>query len=191
LITPPLILYGVKTMVFLPNAIAANQAATEAMHQMVEGGFSTVQLAPVRGLRFAIRRSTTESALWQAKDSCVGFLNADGQNVLVWWDNNVNLIKRRIGATPSCTAISGCNVAGGQEEILPYDVTPNISIRQDGTTAVFRYYNQSGSQIPTPVCSPTTIRRVDIAFVAQTGNGVFDEGQAQERIASSVAIRVP
>src|SRR3990167_6976393 len=39
---PVLIFYGVKTLVFLPKALAANDAATEVLHQMIEGGFSTL-----------------------------------------------------------------------------------------------------------------------------------------------------
>ena len=62
--TPPLMFQGVQTMVFLPRALAVNEAGTEAMHQIVEGGFSTLAgQTTVRGLRFAVRRSSTEAAL--------------------------------------------------------------------------------------------------------------------------------
>src|SRR3989338_10857052 len=68
---PVLIFYGVKTLVFLPKALAANEAATEVLHQLIEGGFSTLsgRTSPIRGLRFAILtvptgQSASSPALW-------------------------------------------------------------------------------------------------------------------------------
>jgi len=45
---------------------------------------------------------------------------------------------------------------------------------------LFQYYSPGG-----------IVRRVDVAFVAQTGSGLFEEGNAREDIRSSVTIRVP
>ena len=36
--TTPLVFHGVKTMVFLPNALSANRTATGIVEQVVEGG---------------------------------------------------------------------------------------------------------------------------------------------------------
>ena len=181
---PPLLSYGVRTMVFLPRALAVNQVAGEVMQQLIEGGFSTLPgvTAPVRGLRFALRRSATEPALWLAEASCVGFVTSDNQSVLLRLDGGV--IRRSL-ASASCP----CQVPV-TEEIIPYDALGNVQITTTG--ALFQYYNQSGALIPAPGCPPSSsIRRVDIALVAQTGSGVFEEGQAREPVVSSVAIRVP
>ncbi len=183
--TPLLVFHGVKTLVFLPKALAVNEAAMEVLHQMVEGGFSTLSgQTTLRGLRFAVRRSATDPALWLAEASRVGFLSADGQYVLLRLD--AEAIKRSVVASPSCSPTPGT------EEVIPYQAAGLVRILPTGS--LFRYYNQSGTtevQLP-PLCPPpTTIRRVDIAFTAQIGNGNFDEGNARENITSSVAIRVP
>ncbi|MBI4003442.1 MAG: hypothetical protein HY353_00295 [Candidatus Omnitrophica bacterium] len=188
LVTPILVFHGVKTLVFLPKALAANDAATEVLHQVIEGGFSTLTGQPtVRGLRFAVRRSATEPALWLAEASRIGFRTADGQSILLRWDDLVasQEVIRRSLPTPSCTPTIGT------EEVLPYHAQGIVRILP--TVRLFRYYNQSGVEVNNPpTCPPpATIRRVDIAFTAQTGNGVFDEGDAREDITSSVAIRVP
>ncbi len=184
--TPQLVLQGVKTMVFLPRALAVNQAAAEIEHQIIEGGFSTLAGQPIiRGLRFAVKMGT-QSALWLVEANRIGFLNADGQYVVVWFDGT--RMNRGLVASPACPLTA--NPAG---EFLPYDVvTSGVQITTTGS--VFLYYDNSETQIfPTGNgCPPaTTIRRVNVAFTAQTGNGVFDQGNAQEPVTSSVAIRVP
>ena len=192
LIAPSLLFHGVKTMVFLPKALTVNDAATEVMHQIAEGGFSTLAgQTTVRGVRFAVRRSATEPALWLAEDDRVGFRASDGASILIRWDNTVNqeVIRRTLPAS-SCTPV----IDPG--EILFYPAQQlSISVRIlriSPTTPIFRYYDQGGTQILTPGCPPNSaVRRVDIAFTAQTGNGNFDEGQAKEQSTSSVAIRVP
>jgi hypothetical protein len=192
LITPILVFHGVKTLVFLPKALAANDVATEILHQMIESGFSTLQAAPVRGLRFASRTLPTDGtasqpALWLAESSRIGFRTADGQSILLRWDNSVTsqeVIRRSLPA-PSCTPTIGT------EEVLPYQAQGVVRILP--TVRLFRYYNQSGVEVNNPPSCPppATIRRVDIAFTAQTGSGNFDEGEAREDITSSVAVRVP
>ena len=192
--TPPLVFHGVKTLVFLPRALAVNQTASEALHQIVEGGFSILAgQTTIRGLRFAVRRSTAEPALWLAEDNRIGFRNSDGQDVLIRWDSstpNQEVIRRDL-ISPVCLP------PNNPGEILPYYAQGiggqgTVRILQiPSATPIFRYYNQSGALVA-PTCPPSsTIRRVDIAFIAQTGSGVFDEGQAKEQVASSVAIRVP
>ena len=181
--TPILVFHGVKTLVFLPKALVVNQVATEVLHQVVEGGFSTLAGQPtVRGLRFAVRRSAAEPALWLAETTRIGFLTSSGQNVLVRLDSES--VKRSLPSATSCTPTIGT------EEVLPYEAAGSVRILATG--ALFRYYNQSGAEVVTPGCPPpTTIRRVDIALTAQTGSGNFDQGDASETITSSVAIRVP
>lgn len=188
LVTPILLFHGVKTLVFLPKALAVNNVATEVLHQIVEGGFSTLPGQPtVRGLRFAVQRISTERALWLAEASRIGFRTADGQSILLRWDDSVATqeVIRRSLPTPSCTPTIGT------EEALPYHAQGSVRILP--TIRLFRYYNQSGVEVNNPPSCPppTTIRRVDIAFTAQTGDGNFDQGDASETITSSVAIRVP
>lgn len=195
ILTPPLVFYGVKSMVFLPRALAVNQAAGEALHQLVEGGFSTLsgQTIPIRGLRLAVRRSATEPALWLAENDRVGFRTADGQNVLIRWDSTSGSeVVRRELLSPVCPA------PNNPGEIIPYHAQTTVRILRSTQGAlsipIFRYYNQSGTLLAAPGCSLsgiTTVRRVDIALMAQTGSGVVDEGQARELITTSVAIRVP
>ena len=186
-LTVPIIIFrGVGTMVLLPRAIAVNDAATEAIHQVVEGGWSTLpgQTAPVRGLRFAVRRSSTEAALWLAEAGRIGFRTSDGQFIVLRLDV-AESIKRSLPASATCPP------ASGTEEVLPYQSEGIVRILPSGS--LFRYYNQSGDEIVSPGgCSPDmTIRRVDIRFVAQTGSGVFMEGQAQQDVLTSAAVRVP
>jgi len=183
-VTPILMFHGVKTMVFLPKALAVNQAATEAMHQVVEGGFSTLAGQPtVRGLRFAVRRSGTDPALWLAEANRIGFLTSGGQRVLIRLDSE--LIKRSLPASAACPP-----AAPVTEEVLPYQAQGIVRITTAGS--LFQYYNQSGTLLAAPGCaSAAAVRRVNITFTAQTGNGNFDQGNAREDITSSVAIRVP
>ena len=188
--TPILIFHGVKTLVFLPKALAVNQTAMEILHQVVEGGFSTLPgQTTIPGLRFAVQRISTERALWLAEADRIGFRTSDGQSVLIRWDSSVvnQEVIRRTLPTPSCTPVMDPG------ESIPYHADGSVRIlRIAPATPVFRYYNQSGTEIVTPGCPPlTTIRRVDIAFTAQTGSGLFDEGQASENLTTSVAIRVP
>jgi len=194
LIAPALLFHGVKTMVFLPRAVAVNQVAADIQHHIVEGGFSTLAGQSVlRGLRFAVRRSVTEPALWLAEDDRIGFRASDGQSVVIRWDASVvnqEVIWRSL-TTPACPPTMGT------EEVLPYDAQAEWDVRVlriAPATPVFRYYNQSGTQMAAPGCSLggiTTIRQMEIAFIAQTGNGVFDDGHARQAVTSSVAIRVP
>ena len=193
--TPILVFHGVKTLVFLPKALAVNEAAMEALHQMVEGGFSTLSgQTTVRGLRFAVRRSATEPAIWLAETTRIGFVTSDNQYVLLWLDNEtvvtpeVDVIIRAVVSPSTCASVPSAT-----GEILPYHAAGSVRIVPiPPATSVFRYYNQSDIEIVTPGCPPpTTIRRVDIAFAAQTGNGLFDEGNAREDITTSVAIRIP
>ena len=193
LITPSLLLHGVRVFVFLPNALVVNQAAAEVMHQIVEGGFSDVTITGqslVRGLRFAVRRSTSEPALWLVQANRIGFLTSDGQYVIVRLDTaGGDLIKRSVLAAPAtCSTIP----PSPAEESIPYDAAGSVRIITAGS--LFVYYDSSGNPV-TPLltgCPPaTTVRRVDVAFIAQTGGGNFDQGDAQETMTSSVAIRVP
>ena len=193
---PPLVMYGVKTLVFLPRALLVDQVTGEVLDQVVEGNWSILSgQTRIRGLRFSVRRSAIEPAIWLAEDSRVGFRNANGQNVLIRWDSSVvnqEAIKRSI-TNPACPPVIG------PEELLPYQAQDAQRVvrvlRITPATPIFRYYNQSGVQVATPLCSTgngiTTIRRVDVAFIVQTGSGIFDEGQAQEQVMTSVAIRVP
>ncbi len=194
-VTPLLVWHGVKVMVFLPRHLAVNQAAQEAMQQIVEGGWSTLagRTTPIRGLRFAVRTLPTggsgvQPALWLAETNRIGFLTADGDYVLLRLQSEA--IKRSLPpTTQSCSTINTWLASVPPEEILPYQAA---SVRILAPAAVFRYYNQSGTEIVTPGCPPNVaIRRIDIAFTAQTGNGVFDEGQAQQAMTSSAAIRIP
>ena len=189
--TPPLVFHGVKTMVVLPRALAADQVARDALHQLVEGGFSTLSgQTTIRGLRLAARRSGTEPALWLGEDDRIGFRTADGQDVLIRWDSTLNNeVMRRDFFSPVCPA------PNNPGEVLPYHAQGSVRIlRIAPATPIFRYYNQSGTLLAAPGCSLsgiTTVRRVDINLVAQTGSGVFDEGHAREPITTSVAIRAP
>ena len=188
-VSPPLLSHGVKTLVFLPNALAANNVALEVTHQLTEGGFSTLQATPVLGLRCAIRTVPTgdtvvRPALWLAETNRLGFLAANGQYVLIRLASEV--VKRSLPATSTtCSTVPAVLT----EEDLPYTAAGTVRILTTG--ALFRYYNQSGVEIA-PSCPPsTTIRRVDMTFTAQTGSGLFDEGQTTENIQTSVAIRIP
>ena len=128
----------------------------------------------MRGLRFAVRRSATEPALWLTQADKIGFLTSENQCVFIRWVGGV--IKRSVSNSLPCA--TQCNPAPcATEEDIPYHVAGSVQIT---TPSPFSYYNPG-----------TGIRRVDIAFTAQTGNGNFDEGEAQETIASSVAIRIP
>jgi|GEM_PF-2438895 len=187
-VVPPLILQGVQSLVFLPRALVVDQAAVEIMHQLVEGGFSTLTgQTTIPGLRFATKRNASEPALWLADTTRIGFVTSTGQYILVRLVSEA--VKRSaLSGLTTCTTIPGVLT----EETLPYD--PSSPVRILTTGVLFLYYDSTGSVItPLPTgCPPaTTIRRVDIAFTAQTGSGVFDQGQAHQDLTTSVAIRAP
>ena len=183
-VTPPLLFHGVKTMVFLPKALAVNEAASELMQQLVDGGFSTLpaQTAPVRGLRFAVGRGAGAPALWLAEAGRIGFLTSDGQYVVIRLDGT--FVKRRLRSDATCPPPPP---VPSEEETLPYDAQA-ITI----TGGLFTYYNQSGVGVAPPGCgSSAAIRRVDISFTATTGGGSFEQSDTRQAVATSVAIRVP
>ena len=187
-VTPPLLFHGVKTLVFMPRAVAVNQAAAEVMHQLVEGGFSILAgQTTVRGPRFAVGRGTGVPAIWLTEANRIGFLTSDGQYVLLRLDTAGGDVMKRsvLPATPTCSS-----VPAAAEEDIPYHAAGNVRIITT-TGVLFRYYNQSQVELA-PSCPPNSaIRRVDIEFVGQTGNGVFDEGHARQPMKTSVAIRIP
>ena len=114
------------------------------------------------------------------------YVSEEGDYVLVRLDTSTDTVKRSLPPTStSCSAVP----AGLTEEPLPYQAQGSVRILT--TAALFRYYNQSNVEVPLSCPPSSTIRRVDIAFIAQTGSGSFDEGQAKEQVMSSVAIRVP
>ena len=180
-VTTPLVLYGVRTFIFLPRGLAANQTAAEILHQIVEGGFSTLSgQATVPGLRFAARDGA-QPAIWNVQASQVGFRTSDSRCVVIQLTGGV--VKRSAAAVAPGAA---CAAPAGSEDI-PYAMPPGMQILAVAP-AFFRYYNQGGLEVPP---NPPPIRRVDIAFVVQTGGGNFNQGEAREQITSSVAIRMP
>ncbi len=184
--TPVLMWHGVKALVFLPRALAVNHVASEVTHQIMEGGFSTVTGHPtVRGLRFAARRSATQPAIWLAEGNRIGFLNSDGQHVVIMRQGL--LIQRDVVSSGTCPP-SAAELSDA--EIIPYD-TQGVTIAVLPSN-LFRYFNRSATLVTAPGCaSPAAIRRVQVEFTAQTGRGDFDQGDARERILTSVALRDP
>lgn len=188
-LAPVLMAHGVRAMVYLPRAAAVNQAATEIMYQVFEGGFSTLQAAPIPGLRSATRAAVAgalTAPLWLAENDRIGYLTANGQRVLIRLTSEQ--IRRSLpasGACPPATPIT--------EEVLPYEAAGPVRILTAGST--FQYYNQAGAQIlPAPGCTAlllATVRRVQMAIIAQTGNGLVNEAQAQEPMTTSLAIIDP
>ncbi len=192
-LVPPIILFGVRTLVFVPKAVATDHVAAEVMQQLIEGGFSTLpgQADPIRGLRFAIRRvplggTGLQPALWLTEDVRVGYVSSDGQLVLVRLNTiNAALARALVPAGTTCASVP----AGPTEELVPYDALGSARVLASGP--MFQYRNQAGALL-TPACPPDpAIRRVDVAMVVQTGNGVFEAGQASQSMRSSVAIRIP
>ena len=190
--TPSLVLQGVNTMVFLPRALATNYVATEAMHQMVEGGISSLPGHPlIQGLRFAAQAVPTggnaiRPAIWLAESDRLGYLAGDGQYVLLRFDASTGQIMRSL---PPSTATCNAVPVGLTEEALPADAMGGVQIT--ATNPLFQYYNRVGILIA-PSCPPSaTIRRTDLSFVARTGAGVFQKGDASESLTSRVAIRAP
>src|SRR3989338_4198546 len=95
LVTPILLFHGVKTLVFLPKALAVNDTATEVLHQIVEGGFSTLPgQTSVPGVRFA-RRIGTEPAIWDSQVTQLGYRTSPTQCVVIELVGGV--VKRRVG----------------------------------------------------------------------------------------------
>ena len=194
--TPPLVLQGVHTFVFLPRAQAANQVAMEILHAAMEGSHSTLSGLggqTIRGLRFAVRQpSPAQPAIWLAENERIGFLiphnpsiTTDNQYVVLRLDGQQ--LKRSVYLTNACPPAS----LPSEEEILPYYAAGRIRVTTPNPP-LFRYYNQSGALLSPPICSGTSaIRRVEMAFVAQTGGGDFSQGDAQVKVTSSVAIRFP
>lgn len=181
--TPLLFWYGARAFILLPRQLAANHAATETLHQAVEGGMSHLSGAGmVRGLRWA-GRSGTQPSIWLAEASRLGYVTAAGQSVVLRYDGTA--LRRSIQA-------ANCNPPMGTEEILAQETSGTVQIVSSGV-AFFRYYDQGGNPLSPPcqVGGTSTIRRVDIRFTARTGNGNFDEGHTQEDRLTSVAIRTP
>ncbi len=190
----PLAAHGVRTMVFLPRAMAVNQAAADVMHQLIEGGFSDSALTGqtiIRGLRSAVRRdaSATGGAVWLVEASRVGYRTSDGLYVVIWRDGGSSTIRRGVIGGASCGPPPS-NPASF--DTIPYDAAGNgITIAPSGT--LFVYYGTTGAVIA-PIgtgCPSAPIRQVEISLTAQTGNGLFDQGQAQQTMSSSATIRVP
>lgn len=196
LIGSRLVFQGTQTFVFVPNALAVNAAGSEALQQIIEGGFSTLSGVPIiRGLRFGgapipVGTQVAQPTLWLAENNRIGFRTAGGQDVLLWWDQTPNqeVIWRRL-------ATAACPPAAGPEEVLSAQTQGTVRMLQvPPAIPIFQYYNQSGALVSPPGCSLagiTTIRRIDIRFMAQTRTGNFDQAQAQQTMTSAVAIRVP
>jgi type II secretory pathway pseudopilin PulG len=185
--TSPLVFQGTRSFVFLPKAQATNQVAMEILHAIVEGSYSSLASQTVRGLRYALRQGNpVEPGIWFAQANQVGYLTSDNQRVVIRLD--AEAIKRSFPASAACPP-----PAPSSEEVLPYYAANTIRILTP-VNPLFRYYRQDQTEItPAPVCGAglSTIRRIDIGFVAQTGSGDFDQGEAQLDVKSSVAIRFP
>ncbi len=137
----------------------------------------------VRGLRYATPTASAR-AIWFAQSDQIGYLAPSGQPVLLRL--NAGRIRRSFPATTACPPPTPTT-----EELLPYDIGP-VSMVTSVSRPLFRYYNQSGIQLSPPGCgSAASIRRIDVALTAQTGGGVFDQGDAQIDPVSSVAVRFP
>lgn len=187
-LAPVLMAHGVRAMVYLPRAAAVNQAATEITYQVFEGGFSTLQAAPIPGLRSATRAAVggaLTAALWYADANGLGYVTANGQRVLIRLTSEQ--IRRSLPASGACPP-----GAPATEEVLPYEAAGAVRILTAGST--FQYYNQAGTQVAAPVCAAASllaVRRVQMSITAQTGNGLVNEAQAQEPMTTSLAIIDP
>ncbi len=188
---PQLMFYGVRTLVFLPKALAVNQVADEILQQAVEGEISTVTGQRIFGLRFTGRPTNpAQPAIWLAEAERLGSINSGTQSVLIRLDQGQ--VKRSFPG-------ASCTPTIAQEEVLPYHAPlsgSQVTVeRITPATPVFRYYNQAGTEV-VPSCPPgqtaaTQIRRVDIAFAVRTGSGAVGESDAREPVTSSVAVRIP
>lgn len=190
LLAPLIMSHGVRALVYLPRAAAANQAATEIMHQVFEGGLSSLQAAPVPGLRSATRARDSATSLagplWLAENDRLGYFTADGQRVLIRLTSEQ--IRRSLPATGACPP--GAPVT---EEVLPYEAAGVVRILTSGSA--FQYYNQAGALLAAPGCiaatPATTVRRVQMSLIAQTGSGLINEAQTQQPMTTSLAILDP
>ena len=190
---PIIVLHGVRASVFLPKSLATNHVAAEILHAVVEGGQSTLQPEPVLGLRYAAReqlRRFPDPAIWLAEESRIGYLIPhdpldpnDNEYVVLRLDAEV--VKRAVYTTLSCPPPPTA------EEILPYDAD-GVRVITTGARPLFRYFDEGGGEMGVLGCTDDPeLRRVDVAFVAQTGAGEFDQGDARVDVMSSVAIRFP
>lgn len=180
--TPLLFWHGARAFVFLPRQLAVNHAATEILHQAVEGGVSHLSGAGViHGLRWA-SPSGGQPSIWLAEPSRLGYITAAGQSVVLRYDGTA--LRRSLQA-------ANCNPPAGTEEVLALETAATVQIA--GAGAFFRYYNQAGTELfpPCQVGGTSAVRRIDVRFLARTGTGNFDEGHAQETRMTSVAIRSP
>ena len=193
-IAPPLVFHGVKTTVFLPKAMAVTEVADEVTHQLIEGGTSNLAGQRVLGLRFAGRApGVTTFPVWLAEPNRIGYVTSGSQMVLVRLDQSVaqqEVVRRSLPPlTTTCSNVDTV-LPTLTEEVIPYQAQGRVRIVTTGP--LFRYYNQSGAEIVTPGCPPSVaIRRIDVAFTAQTDDGSFNEGNASEPMTSSAAIRSP
>ena len=189
LLAPLIMSHGVRALVYLPRAAAVNQAGTEILHQVFEGGLSTLQAAPVLGLRSASRARVSATALtgplWLAEANRMGYRTADGQYVLIRLDSEQ--IKRHFPVNGTCPP------PGPQaEEVLPYEAAGAVRILPSGT--LFQYYNQAGTLLAAPACNGAqlfAVRRVQMSLIAQTGSGLINEAQTQQTMTTSLAILDP
>jgi hypothetical protein len=190
---PSLVWHGLRTLVFLPKAQVTNQVATDTLHAILEGNFSSVTGQLIRGLRYAARaQSPPEPAIWLAESNRIGFLvpndpwdSADNQYVVIRLDGGQ--VKRCVVATNACSPPACLE----EEEVIPYYAAAS-PVQVVASSPIFRYYTQGEAVVSPPGCgSASTIRRVEVAFAAQTGQGNFDEGDARVDVMSSAAIRFP
>jgi hypothetical protein len=191
LILPRFVFEAVQGMVLIPNALSVNQAATEILQQLIEGGWSTLpgQAGQILGLRAATRlvppgESTWSPALWLVEPERVGFMTSAGQAVLIRYDAATRTFQRSVLPLPvSCSAVP----SGSPEEPLPSYASGRVLV----TAPQLAYYTQSGQPV-SPTCPPSpTIRRIEVAFSVQTGSGLIQEGHTRHDVVSSVAVRVP
>lgn len=184
-----------RTLFYLPKAVVAYQVATDVLQQIVEGGPSGLGVGAfygpqnvIGGLRYAVRGSAAgEGAIWLALPDQIGFRTSARQCVAVRLAGGV--MKRSVALVPPS---SPCRTTPrSAEEDLPYYASGGSVSVTIPTGRLFRYYRQNGSVVPDGSPPGGTVRRVDITFVAQTGNGVFAEGDARAEKTSSVTIRVP
>lgn len=181
-----------RLIVYFPKAVAAHRVAADVLHHIVEGGPSTLGVGSsygpqieLRGLRHATRLLATEGAVWLAQPGEIGFRTSAGQCIVIRLSGGV--IKRSAVLAPST---SPCRTTPrSAEEDIPADGAGDVTMTIP-TGRLFRYYNQSGAVVPDGTPYPGTVRRVEITFVAQTGTGVFEDGEARIEKASSVTLRI-
>lgn len=188
-----LIRHFLRTIVYLPRAVAANQVSAEVLRQLIEGGPSGLGVGgvygpatEVRGLRYAVRGAAGEGAVWLAMADQVGFRTSDHHCVAMRVIGGT--FKRSAAIASPATPCRTVPLSG--EEDIPPDALGGVTLSAP-TGRFFRYYNQGGNEVPDGSPPGGTVRRVDITFVAQTGNGSFQDGEARANRASAVTIRVP